>query len=100
MFLQYFNGFNLFYHRKIRLYSLSRTISSSSMFVTFSFKHFRVTTFKDGAALSFKDKMKLFRESGTAAKVTNQTKKISLVSAQDVKSIKADESRKVDLISH
>ena len=70
------------------------------MFVTFSFKHFRVTTFKDGAALSFKDKMKLFRESGTAAKVTNQTKKISLVSAQDVKSIKADESRKVDLISH
>lgn len=66
------------------------------MFVTHSFKHFRVTTFKDGAALSFKDKMKLFRESGTAAKVTNQTKKISLVSAQDVKSIKADESRKVD----
>jgi len=53
------------------------------------------STPSDGAALSFKDKMKLFRESGSNKPGNTQSKKISLVSAQDVKSIKADESRKL-----
>jgi len=48
------------------------------------------------ASLSFKDKMKLFRESGSANQNSqNSKKKISLVSSQDIKSIKADESRKL-----
>lgn len=51
----------------------------------------------DVASLSFKDKMKLFRESGPSANQNSQNskKKISLVSSQDIKSIKADESRKL-----
>ena len=57
-----------------------------------------MTFIQDVATLSFKDKMKLFREtggSGSANQAPKSKTKISLVSAHDVRSIKADESRKV-----
>jgi len=80
-------------HENVKSHQINRDFQSPRPFSKVD------TSPTDGAALSFKDKMKLFRESGTVTKVTNQTKKVSLVSAQDVKSIKADESRKVDFES-